>query len=39
MQISENDAYSSLFGHGMSNEPYEMVLHLKDGSRWKLDPH
>ena len=23
----------------MVNEPYEMVIHLKDGSRWKLDPH
>lgn len=39
MEVSENDAYSLLFGQGGSNEPYEMVIHLKDGSRWKLDPY
>lgn len=35
MLLSENEAFNSLFGAGA--EPFEMVLHLNDGSRWKLD--
>ena len=39
MTMNENDAYMQAFGSGPTNEPYEMVLVLKDGSRWRLDPH
>ena len=37
--MNENDSFNYAFGRGLSNEIYEMVLVLKDGSRWKLDPH
>lgn len=39
--MSESEQFSYLFSgsHSGGNDPYEMVLVLKDGSRWRLDPH
>ncbi|CDW77742.1 spore germination protein ia [Stylonychia lemnae] len=42
MQQSETESYNQLFSCDqavLQQEPYEMVLVLKDGSRWKLDPN
>ena len=38
--MQELNQYNSLFCSGNpSTEPYEMVIVLQDGSRWKLDPN
>ncbi len=44
MTLGEIEAYGYVFGtHPMKGiyfkEPYELVLVLKDGSRWKVDPN
>jgi hypothetical protein len=36
LDIPEADAYSFFFNNQMM--AYELVLVLKDGTRWKLDP-
>ena len=41
--LGEVESFAYAFGGHQQNsiggDPYEMVLVLKDGSRWKLDPH
>jgi hypothetical protein len=37
--LGENESFAYAFGGLPLGDPYEMVLVLKDGSRWKLDPH
>lgn len=37
--LGENESFAYAFGGLPQGDPYEMVLVLKDGSRWKLDHH
>ena len=37
--VTDHNLYNYLFCSGNpNNEPYEIVIVLLDGSRWKIDP-